>query len=452
MVSPMSRLISGLRCIFVVVALQMVAAALPARAVDIQEVTSPGGIKAWLVQSPTIPLIAMNFAFKGGAALDPADKEGRANFLTGMLDEGAGDLDSKTFQAKASELAMKMSFSSDQDSFEGSFQTLSRNRDEAFKLLKLAITSPRFDEEPMERVRGQFLVSARLDLEEPDTIASRAWMKRAFGDHPYGRERSGTPQSLTKITTQDLRDLHSRLFTRKGLQIAVVGDIDAETLKRLLDETFGALPDHDPPAAPAEGTVAPGPSLEIIDRDMPQSVIVFGSPGIKRDDPEFIPAYIMSEILGGGSGARLTDEVREQRGLTYGVGMGLYPLDQAGVVFGSLGTRNDRAGEAMDVIKSVMKRFAEEGPTQRELDEAKTYLTGSYALRFDSNAKIASQLLAIQQDNLGIDYINKRNAMVEAVTLDQVKAEAKRLIDPEHLIVTVVGRPQGLDAKDHSAK
>lgn len=447
----MPRLIHGLRCIIIVAALQMVAMAVPARAIEIQEVTSPGGIKAWLVQSPTIPLIAMNFAFEGAAALDPPGKEGLANFLTGMLDEGAADLDSKTFQAKASELAMKMSFSSDRDSFEGSLQTLSRNRDEAFKLLKLAITSPRFDEEPMERVRGQFLVSARLDLEEPDTIASRAWMKRAFGDHPYGRESDGTPESLAKITTQDLRDLHSRLFTRKGLLISVVGDIDAETLKKLLDDTFGGLPDHAPPAQPAEALAAPGPSLEIIDRDMPQSVMVFGGSGIRRDDPDFIPAYIMSEILGGGGfGSRLTEEVREQRGLTYGVSWGLYPLDQAGLVLGSLGTRNDKAGEALDVIKSVMKRFAEEGPTQRELDEAKTYLTGSYALRFDSNTKIARQLLAIQQDNLGIDYINRRNAMVDAVTLDQVKAQAKRLIDADKMIVTVVGRPKGLGA-EHSA-
>ena len=222
-------------------------------------------------------------------------------------------------------------------------------------------------------------------------------------------------------------------------------------MKKLLDETFGGLPDHAPPTQPAEALAAPGPSIEIIDRDMPQSIMVFGGPGIRRDDPDFIPAYIMSEILGGGGfGSRLTEEVRERRGLTYGIGLGLYPLDNAGLVLGSLGTRNNKAGEALDVIKSVMKRYAEEGPTQRELDEAKTYLTGSYALRFNSNTKIARQLLAIQQDNLGIDYINRRNSMIDAVTLDQVKAQAKRLIDPEKLIVTVVGRPKGLGA-EHSA-
>jgi zinc protease len=446
----MPRALASLRILFIILVFGA-AAALPARAIEIQEVTSPGGIKAWLVESPTIPLIAMNFAFRGGAALDPQGKEGLANFLTGMLDEGAGALDSKAFQAKLDELAMKMSFSAGFDWFEGSFQTLSRNRDETFKLLKLALTSPRFDSEPFERVRGQFLVSAKLDLEEPESIASRAWMKRAFGDHPYARESDGTPDSLMRITAEDLRDLHARLFTRKDLEIAVVGDIDAETLKRLLDETFGALPDRDPPSPPTEVAAAPGPSLEIIDREMPQSMMLFGGPGILRTDPDFIPAYVMSFILGGGgAGSWLTDEVRERRGLTYGVSFGLYPLDHAGLVLGSLGTRNEKAGEALDVVRSVFKRFVEQGPSQRELDEAKTYLTGSYPLRFDSNSKIASQLLAIQQDNLGIDYINKRNAMIEGVTLDQVKTQAKRLIDPEKLIVTVVGQPQGLDAKSHS--
>jgi zinc protease len=188
----MSRVFSSLRFLFVIFVFAA-AAALPARAIEIQEVTSPGGIKAWLVESPTIPLIAMNFAFKGGAALDPPGKEGLANFLTGMLDEGAGALDSKAFQAKLDELAMKMSYNAGFDWFEGSFQTLSRNRDETFRLLKLALSSPRFDSEPLERVRGQFLVSAKLDLEEPESIASRAWMKRAFGDHPYARESDGTP-------------------------------------------------------------------------------------------------------------------------------------------------------------------------------------------------------------------------------------------------------------------
>ena len=187
------------------------------------------------------------------------------------------------------------------------------------------------------------------------------------------------------------------------------------------------------------------PGIQIIDRNIPQSIITFGHEGILRDDPDFIPAYVASFILGGGGfGSRLTDEVRERRGLTYDVSLGLLPLDRAGLMLGSLSTRNDRAGQALKVVKEVMQRFAEEGPTAEELADAKTYLTGSYALRFDSNTKIAGQLLAIQEDKLGIDYVNRRNALIEALTLEQVKAQAKRITKPDKLIITIVGRPVGI--------
>ena len=416
-----------------------------AEAIDIQEVVSPGGIKAWLVEDTTVPLIAMEFSFQSGGASDPAGKDGLTNFLTGMLDEGAGGMDSAAFQAKRDELAFKMSFDAGRDYFEGSFQTLARNRDESFRLLKLAITSPRFDAEPLERVRQQFLVGAQADQEDPDKIVSRAWMTAALGGHPYTREVNGTAASIAAISAADLAAVHKRIFTRKTLQIAVVGAVDAGTLARLLDETFGALPENGQQTSIPLAQLLPGPSVKIIDRDIPQSIIMFGHGGILRGDPEFFPAFIMTEILGGGGfGSRFTEEIREKRGLTYGVGSSLVPLERAGLFMGTLGTRNEKAGEALALVKDVLRRMAEEGPSQQELDEAKTYLTGSYALRFDSNSKIAGQLLGIQQQNLGIDYVNRRNGLIEAVTLDQVKAQAKRLLHPDQLIVTVVGRPEGI--------
>jgi zinc protease len=374
-------------------------------------------------------------------------KEGAAHFVTAMMDEGAGDLDSAAFQARRDTLNMKMSFDANFDHFEGSFQTLSDKRDESFALLKLALTKPRFDKEPLERVRDQLLVGARHNEEEPDKISSRAWMVKAFDPHPYARESEGTVKSLAAIDSDDLHRMHKLLFSRKGLKVAVVGDIDEATLIRLLDETFGDLPDNDPPPAAPMVHVAGGPATEIIDRDIPQSIITFGHDGILRRDPDFIPAYVASFVLGGGGfGSRLTEEVREKRGLTYGVSIGLYPFDHAGLVFGQLGTRNEKAGEALDIVKETMRKFAEEGPTPAELAQTKTYLTGSYALRFDSNSKIARQLLAIQQDNLGIDYVNRRNGLIEAVTLEQAKAQARRISQPDKLIVTVVGKPEGIKA------
>lgn len=420
---------------------------LPAGAINIKEVKSKAGITAWLVEDHTNPLIAMQFSFAGGAANDSNGKEGTAYFITGMLDEGAGDLDSETFQAKRDELNMKMSFEANLDTIEGSFQTLTDKRDDSFALLKLALTKPRFDKDPLERVRDQLLVNARQNEEDPEKISSNAWMVKAFDGHPYSRESEGTVKSLATITSDDLRAMHKQLFSRKGLKVAVVGDIDEATLSRLLDETFGELPDTDPPQPPAMIHVADKPATQTIARDIPQSIITFGHDGLLRSDPDFIPAYVTSFVLGGGGfGSRLTEEVREKRGLTYGVSVGLYPFDHAGLVYGQLGTRNEKAGEALEVVKETMKKFGEEGPTAAELAETKTYLTGSYALRFDSNSKIASQLLAIQQDNLGIDYVNRRNGMIDAVTLDQAKAQAKRISQPDKLIVTVVGKPEGITA------
>jgi zinc protease len=353
---------------------------------------------------------------------------------------------SQEFQRKREELSFRMSFSADADVFEGSFQTLTRNRDASVALLKLAITSPRFDPDPMERVRQQFLLNVKEKLQDPQSIAWRAWMQKAMPGDPYARPGDGTEASMTAMTADDLRAAHRRIFARDTLQVAVVGDITAAELAPLLDDIFGGLPATAPRAELPPVKLAPGPQQQVIARDMPQSVIVFGHEGILRSDPDFIPAYVMSEILGGGDlSSRLSEEIREKRGLTYGVSFGLSPLARTGLYVGMLQTRNEAAGEALALTREVLAKMAAEGPTAAELEEAKTYLTGSYALRFSSNAAIARQLLGLQQQDLGIDYVEKRNALVEAVTLEQVKAQAKRLLHPDRLIVTVVGRPEGLD-------
>jgi zinc protease len=417
-----------------------------ANAFTIQEVTSPGGIKAWLVEEKAIPLMAMTYSFRSGTAEDPTGKEGVSEFLTGMMDEGAGDVLAQDFQARREALAFRMSFSADADFLEGRFQTLTRNRAESVALLKLAITAPRFDAEPLERVRQQFLLNLRDKSQDPQDIAWQDWMQTILPGDPYSRPSEGTEASLSAITPDDLLAAHRRIFNRDTLQVAVVGDISAAELAPLLDEIFGSLPEKAPetvtlpPAKPVDG-----PKLKVIDRDIPQSVIVFGHEAILRSDPDFIPAFVMSEILGsGGLTSLLSEEIREKRGLTYGVSFGLAPMQRVGLYAGTLQTKNSSAAEALAAAREVLARFAETGPSQAQLDEAKTFLTGSYALRFSSNSAIANQLLGLQQEHLGIDYVEKRNAMVEAVTLDQVKAQVRRLLHPDRLIVTVVGKPEGL--------
>jgi zinc protease len=360
--------------------------AVAAHAVDIKEITSPGGIKAWIVSDSTIPIIAMNFSFRGGTANDPADKVGRAYFLSGMLDEGAGDLPSEAFQERMSELAVRMSFDAEREYFEGSFQTLSENRDAAFELLRKAVAEPRFDTVPMNKVRGQILVGIKSDSENPSRIASEALLKTMLASHPYANDRKGTVDTVNAMTPDDLRDAWKATFARDRLLVGIVGDISEEEAGKMLDKVFGGLPESAGPVSVPDVQWPERGSITIVERDIPQSVMTFAMPGILRSDPDFIAAYVMNFVLGdGGFGSRLMEEIREKRGLTYGIYTGLVTWDNGGLVIGSVSTQNSRAGETLDVLRAELTKMATDGPTQGELDEAKTYITGSYPLRYDSS-------------------------------------------------------------------
>lgn len=408
-----------------------------ADAVEIQRVVSPGGIEAWLVEEHTVPLIAVNFAFQGGSAQDPEGKAGLANLLSTMLDEGAGDLDSEAFQNRIQDLSIRLSFEDSRDGFYGEMKTLAQNRDDAFDLLRLALTKPRFDQEAVDRMKVQAISTLRRELRDPDAVAGRIWARSIFPNHPYGRPANGDEASIGSITAADLRDYHARVFARDGLKIAVVGAVDAKTLGPMLDRVFGPLPAKGRLTPVAE--TMPVTGLTIAESlPIPQTVIRVSTEGLKRKDDDFIPAFVMNHILGGGSfSSWLYTEIREKRGLAYSVYTSLAPYDHAGLFFGGLGTRADRASESIQVIKDQIRRMAEEGPNAAELEKAKSFLTGSYALRFDTSDKIAGQLLAIQMDDLGIDYIDRRNQLIEKVTLDDVKRVARRLLSKPLTVVTV---------------
>ncbi len=429
-----------------VIVVGAIAQSTSAFAIDIQRVETPGGLEAWLVEEHAIPLVTLNIGFRAGGVNDPAGKDGLASMLSSLLDEGAGDMESLAFQKRLEELAIRMGFSAGRDTFSASLNTLSKNKDEAFALLKLALMEPRFDEEAVERVRDQFLVAHERQEEDPQTISNRTWYEKAFGDHPYARRALGTGDTIKSITKEDLQNYLKTYLARDRMFIAVVGDIDAETLSRMLDETLGDLPATSPAISEDVLEIENTGDVSVVERDIPQSVITFGTRGLLRDDPDFMPAYVMNYVLGGGGFAsRLMEEVREKRGLTYGIYTYLLPLDQAGLYMGQVSTENAKAGETLSIVRAELQRLRDEGITEEELKNAKTYLTGSYPLRFDSNAKIAGQLVAIQLEELGIDYIDTRNDLINAVTLEDVKRVAERLIDPENLIISIVGAPENLD-------
>jgi len=431
-----------------VAALIVSAAQAEVATMKIERVTSPGGIEAWLVESHDNPLIAMRFAFRGGAAQDPQDKEGLAYFISAMMDEGAGELDAVAFQERAQALAMRMDFDASRDVMLGNVQTLSANKDEVFDLVRLALSKPRFDEDAVERVRAQILAGLKFDENDPETVASLAWDRLAFQNHPYGRPIKGTRATSAAISRDDLKGYADRVFARDKLVISVVGDIDAETLGKTLDHVFGDLPLHSVLSPVADANPPLGPTREIIEMDVPQSVAQFGHRGIARKDDDFIAAYVLNYIIGGGGfSSRLMEEVREKRGLAYSVHSNIFPYQHGAVFVGNVATKNEAVGQSLEVIESELRRLAEQGPTADELDSAKSYLTGAYALRFESSSSIANQLLWIQIEDLGIDYVNRRNELVEAVTLDDIRRVAKRLIEADRLITTIVGKPVAAKSK-----
>jgi zinc protease len=426
---------------------------LPAQAVEVQEVTSPGGIKAWLVEEPSIPIVSMDVAWRGGASLDPSDKAGLAYLASSTMDEGAGEFDSQAFQGRLSDLAIQLGFDAGKDSFSGSLKTLSENTEEAFRLFGLAVTDPRFDEEPVERIRGQILASLNRKLSDPNSLAGRAWFELAFGDHPYSQASEGSIETMTAITRDDLSTFAKTRLAKDNMMIGVVGDITAEELGPLLDQTFGALPEKAEVLSVPSTEPLSEAALEIIPQDIPQSVVVFGGQGVKRDDPDYYAAYVLNYILGGGSfQSRLTEEIREKRGLVYSVYSYLYPMQSAGLQMGGFATSNASVKEALDLVKAELTRIRAEGVTAEELAAAKTYLNGSFPLSLSSNARIADILVAMQFSNLPIDYLNERADLINAVTQDDIERVAQKLLDPEKLIVVIAGKPEHLEAEGKGAE
>ena len=413
-----------------------------AQAVEIQHVVSDTGIEAWLVEEHSLPMIVLKAGWEGGALKDPEGKEGLTMMMTGLLNEGAGEYDSQAFQAKLDDLAIQLGFDASQDDVDVSLKTLTENRDEAIRLLKLSLKRARFDPEAIERIRAQMKVNLQRREQDPAKKAYEAWYDAALPGHLYARPSGGTAESIDSITREQIAAAQMHVLGRNNLHVSVVGDITADELKILLDDVFSELPEVAILGDELNTEVKVGAQILITERDNPQSIVVFGGPGLLRDDPDFIPAFVMNYVLAGGSfSSRLMIEVREKRGLAYSVGANFYPLDHVGLFLGQVATQNERVGDSLAIIKRELGLMAQKGVTAEELANAKTYLTGSYPLRFDSNEKIANQLLALQMGGLNIDYVVKRNGLINAVTQEDIARVARRLLHPDELIISIVGKP-----------
>jgi zinc protease len=424
-------------------------AALPAQAaVDIQEVKTEGGITAWLVEEHSIPFVALEIRFMGGASLDAPGKRGAINLMTGLIEEGAGEMDARAFAEARESLAASFGFDVYDDALSVSAQFLTENRDQAVDLLRTALIDASFDDDAIARVRAQVLSIIRSDSTDPSKIANLAFQKLAWGEHPYGSDPNGTLDSVAALTRADILDAKARVMARDRIFVGVVGDISAADLKPLLDRLLGDLPATGAPMPPrADFLLKPG--VTVIPFDTPQSVAIFGHQGIKLDDPDYFAAYLLNEAIGGGGfSSRLMEEVREKRGLTYGIGSYLATMDHGELLMGQVASANAKMGETMDVVRAEWARAAAEGLTETELADAKTYLTGAYPLRFDGNATIANIMVGMQMNGFPLDYAETRNARVEAVTMADIRRVAQRLFRLGDLAFVVVGQPDGVESSN----
>lgn len=427
----------------------LIGASLPLRtvhALPVERVISPGGIEAWLVRETSVPVTAIAFTFaQSGAQMDPPHLPGLGRMTAALIDEGAGPLDSTAFQGRLNDLSIELNFISGRDMFSGMLYSLNRTRDEAVELLRLALTEPRFDEEPVARMRRSLMAGLRREETDPGALAANTMRETLFGTHAYGRPVAGTTDSITRITVADMRAWLRDALSRDRLHIGVVGDITPAELGPILDRLFGALPATGPLPEIEDATLHGAGELAVIDLDEAQSTIRFALPGLKREHPDYYTAVVLNHILGGGAfSSRLTKAIRVDRGLAYSVYSYLDPMDHAGLLRGGLATRNASAGEAVDLVKSVLADMRDNGIPEAEIADARTHLTGAYPLRFTNSQAIARQLAGIKRAGLGIDYTERRNALIDDVTAADVNRLAKRLLAPEKLLFTVAGRPVGV--------
>jgi zinc protease len=426
--------------VLIALALTLLAAP-PLRAAEIRNIDLGRRAEVWFAEDHTVPIIAFNISLPAGSAYDPAGKAGLAAFAGAMIDEGAGGLDSKAFHEALANRAISFSARADRDYLVISISTLKENAPEAMHLLQLALTHPRFENEALQRVRAQIIQSLQQEQAEPQRLASRGFTRSFFGDHAYAHPVNGEIGSIASVTPGDLRNFARTHWVKNGLKVAVAGDITAPALSKLLGDAFLPVSGAAAPALPNVGRLG-APGVHVVPLAVPQPTAAFGLPGIMRHDPDFIPGYVANYILGGGDfSSRLMQEVRVKRGLTYGVSTALTAYNKAAVLQGSVATRANAIRQTVQVVKDALAEFARNGPTQQELDDAKTYLTGSFPLAFASNSGTAAQLGTFQRQNLDIGYVARRNALIQAVTLADVKRVARRLFDPARLTVVIGGSP-----------
>ncbi len=404
------------------------------------------GLAGWHVETPDIPVLTISICFRNaGDKNDPEGLKGLTEFMCGMLDEGAGIYNSGNFKALLLEKNIRLSISQNSDSVFITLRSTKDNIKDLFDILTMILMAPRFDDDAMARVREQILTSLNQSLHSEGQVASDTFNQQAFKNHPYGRSTIVEIEGIKKIKREDIQKYLKERLARDQIKITSAGNLTVNELKNYLDNALKELPEKAVPSTVKDVEPIYTGDITVIPMDIPQSLILFYQPGIKRHDKDFYAAYVLNKILGdGGFKSRLWDEVRENRGLAYGIDSDLRWIQHSEYMVGSTATANANAGQVVEIIREQWRKVKESGVTQKEKDFVIERLTGAFPLGFSSTPQIVGLLNNYQQDDLEADFINKRNEMMRRVTLEDLNRLARNLIQPDKLSFIIVGKPEGL--------
>lgn len=405
-----------------------------------KEITTPKGFVVWYLHDPNTPVISMKFAFRGGARLDPTGKERTAILTADMLSDGTASKTPKQFDETQQDYAFTLDFTANGDFFQGELTMLHKYREQAFQLLKETLTSPRFDDESLRKMKEFALTSLANIAKSPDYLANLRMREMLFHGHRYSRLPIGSVASVNNISLDDIKAYFKENLTRDRLIVIIVGNIDENEAKQKIDEVFEILPKV---GAPFKDILV-NPDIqghnEAILLDIPQSVIYMMLPGLMYSDPNFMKLGLLTHIIGGGQSSIMFKEVREKRGLAYDASVGTSWAQEAGYIIGFMGTKAEKTAESIKVARQVWDGIVSQGVTQQVLDDAKTYMINSFPMQFTDTESLSNMLLGFRLSGRPIDYFQKRAEMINAVTLDDMNAFIKATIHPDKLTFLVVGK------------
>ncbi|MCG6942323.1 MAG: insulinase family protein [Thiohalocapsa sp.] len=429
-----------------IVAAPALGLSLPAAATpQIQTWKTESGAKVLYAPAPDLPMVDVRVVFDAGSARD-GDEPGLASMTAGMLTEGAGGLDADTIAERIESVGAQLGTGAGRDMAYASLRSLTEPEalGTALDVMTKVLAAPDFPQADLERVRANTLVALRQEEQDPGSVAGRALYHAVYGKHPYASDPEGNRDSVAAITRSDLVRFHQRYFTAPNATIAIVGAVDREQAEVIADLLTAGLPEGPPPAPLPPVPDLKAGAMERIDFPSSQTHVYMGQPGMRRGDPDYFPLYVGNHILGGsGLVSILMDEVRERRGLSYSAYSDFEPLAQRGPMVLGLQTKNASVDEALTVMRDVLDRFVREGPTQKELDAAVKNITGGFPLRIASNSNVVQYLAVIGFYDLPLDYLDRFNERVSAVTVDQIRDAFRRRVHPDRLAVVMVGGGAG---------